>query len=171
MQVHLTTLIGGGAGGDNRHERRRRGEGGAENEANRSLAKMQSNGSRNGASGDWAARRGSRKQSEAVGAPGCVSSGRPTPSRKADPETAGGRLLTFADSPRFVFRRFCSTVLFTVVSPRAWAPGQSVLEVLPSWGTSPGGYAEPALATRLLFMGVCCARLVRRTVLVCQCLM
>jgi len=94
LQVHLTTLIGGGAGGANRQERRRRGEGGAENEANRSLAKMQSNGSRNGASGDWAARRGSRKQSEAVGAPGCVSSGRPTPSRKADPETAGGRLLT-----------------------------------------------------------------------------
>ena len=58
--------------GTTRHRRRRRGEGGAENEANRSLTKMQSNGCRNGASGEWAARRGSRKKSEAVGAPGCV---------------------------------------------------------------------------------------------------
>ena len=96
--------------GTTRHRRRRRGEGGAENEANRSLTKMQSNGCRNGASGEWAARRGSRKKSEAVGAPGCVEIVRAAYAlfaiEKAEFVSAGGRPIPFALLDSHAFRRF-----------------------------------------------------------------
>ena len=71
---------------------------------------MQSNGCRNGASGEWAARRGSRKKSEAVGAPGCVEIVRAAYAlfaiEKAEFVSAGGRPIRFALLDSHAFRRF-----------------------------------------------------------------
>ena len=81
---------------------------------------MQSNGCRNGASGEWAARRGSRKKSEAVGAPGCVEIVRAAYAlfaiEKAEFVSAGGRPIRFALLDSHAFDVFQISVSSTIGS-------------------------------------------------------